>query len=387
MFLSGWKEWTIAGFAALGVYSLYWIGGVWKNTHSMTVVQDSYEMQRVRNGYYGQFDLSNRQIEYTKVGGEATANPQANSDSAAANRAPHTQGPIAKKVAPKVDPKKAAVLKKQQQTAALKKKQELERRQKLAVRVVDSGMKSTLSDSHPTSAVAESGVTGPVANFQSQPAVSNPPVDGEKNQELKLSPGQWFSLLQAQPTATNAKKFQAAKKDIGEKNYYDILSKLLQDSQADRQKVALAVLNADVSVGTFQFVVKATSALQSNVTLVASLTSILGTYGNDRTRFPILAQALNSNDSQIVVASQSLIISSLKGIAAAKTPDGDIPAPPPIDRGNGSRVGVLSKNDFNVFKSALTKLLQSENSQVAQNARQIYSVLWQLPPGTQVAEN
>lgn len=382
MFLTGWKEWTIAGFTALGIYSLYWMGGAWNKGQGSHHINESYEMVRAKDSFWGRFDLSNREVEYSRTGERPSQHPVAQ----AAQPIKTATGKVsaspagAKKVDPKAKDPKLAKAEAAKKKAALAKQQALAKKNAVSVRVIGESAKSNSGNDFTKAASPQQQ-----GNFVAAPAAAAPaaaaPADDQ--QDTKMSAGQWYSLLQAQPTMANAKKFFEAKSQIGEKAYYDILSKLLHDSQVERQKMALTILNADVSIGTFKFIVTAPADLQKTDLVAQGFQTLLQSYGRDRSRFLVLAQALASAEPQVVIASQGLIQSSIATISSPTTP----PVATTNTTQSGGRVSTLSKSDFNIFKPALARLLRNQNQQIADTAKSIYVALWQQMPEQAVAGN
>lgn len=381
MFLTGWKEWTIAGATALGIYSLYWMSGAWnRGGNTSQQIEESYEMVRAKDSFWGRFDLSHREVEYTRTGERPSEHKVAANLAPApakvfAGKTPATQI-LPKKNDPKAKDPKLAKAEAAKKKAALAKQQALAKKNAVSLRVVGDNPKSTLSqdpqqnNKPPTQNVA---VVAPAPAAQTAPA--NPAEDPA---DAKLSPGQWYSLLQSQPTSANAKKFFEAKSQLGEKSYYDILSKLLRDSQAERQKVALVILNADVSIGTFKFLVTAPADFQKTDVVAKGFVMLIQAYGQDRSRFLVLSQALTSAEPQVVLSSQALIQTSVASISTATNT---------TQQQTGTRVSTLSRNDFNIFKPALARLIKNQNQQIADNAKNLYIALWQQAPDQAVAGN
>jgi hypothetical protein len=385
MFLSNWKEWMIASATALGIFCLYALGGAWHKERTAPAMSESYEMVRAKDSFWGRFDLSNREVEYKRTG-MRPVEPQKQVAAGPATKATAKVPPVPTAAAKdpklaKAEAAKKAALAKKQAAAALAKKNGV------SLRVVGGNSGGTISHDAQKSGIQQTGIYG--APPPQNPVA--PPAQADDTQDNKLSPGQWYSLLQAQPTAANAKKFLEAKGQIGEKNYYDILLKLLRDSQADRQKIALSILNSDVSIGTFKFLVTAPVDLQKTEAVSSGTAAIIQSYGQDRSRFLVLAQALAASDPQVIIASQTIIqasVSAMPVAAASNNPStGAVATSGSMTGQGGPRVTTLSKNDFNIFKAALAHLTKNSNQQIATNAKNIYVALWQQAPDVAVAGN
>lgn len=406
MFSLSWKEWSVGAFVCLMGLGLWSVKGIWADKKPTSVVEDeSYEMFATDHGRVAQSawtapagepqqtpnyqnfrkNRKPRPQEPSDLGTDTVSNPEAPAVAAAA--------PAPVKPADTKDGRKKAAddakAKKEKALAEAKAKARAQQQKSrlqaeataLEARRAAAAAAARAADANNNNPNNPNNTAAAVAFVPTTPAPV-PATDSSADEEeaAKLSPGQWFSLLQAQPTAANAAKFKAAKSQVGDKDYYDIIAKLLVDSQADRQKLALSLLQRDYSISTFEFLVKPPAQVQANEPMMTAMAALVKTYNSDRARFSVLAAALNSKDQLVVTTSQSLILEALRRRTPADTGVQSGTSTSTIPRG---AVVSYSQNDFLVFKASLGRLMSSQVPEVAQRAREIYTSLWQDAAGSQ----
>lgn len=384
MFLQGWKEWSWAGLGIVLLGTFFSIANLHRapEIQVQTVAEGSYTMARVHNDFLEQReelrDRVQARVQRQAYRQNSVAPTQIAGTVTVAKPAAAKVDPKKTAKAEKVDPKKKAAEDRKKAVAAAKAKAKKEHEKQMALRVIDASKRfNSMSESAPEVAAKTDVVPQGVAFNPSKNPAANKEQD--VNQDDKMSPGQWYSLLQAQPTAANALRFYKQKNNLGAASYYAIVTKLLEDSQADRQKLAVYLLKSDVSLGSFQYLAKLPDQVLKNNALNAQLQTILKTYGQEKARFGILAAALSSSDAAVVLESQALISEAVQNIGST----GSVSV---SSTGNSASSASLTKNDFTVFKTGLARLIRSNNEQVALQARSLYQSLWQ-DLGSQVASN
>lgn len=364
------------------VYGFYWFSGGWKKEIGTIQIDESYEMQKPKNSVYGIYDLSHRRVVIHKV--DENGNPLVDKDNNDIDSAPiHPKTAKTVTPAPGAGAKSAvaATAKKDQS----KKNKDKMARSKLKVDIVNNqGSKPLQLQQNIDNVNKSNQVNHSDHNIPQQASIrQNEPrtEEADKDEQQKLSPGQWFSLLQNQPTKDNATKYLKSKNQIGMANFYDIITKLLKDSQSDRQKAALYILDQDVSLETYVYFLKLPEDFKKQEVIAKSVAASLKKY-EDKSRFLILARALELKDSRVVIATQNTILS----IVEAQARGGAVSNSPPSNPASASAdsAGKISKSDFYVFKLTLSRLSASSEKEIASVATRIYSALWQ---GTIVADN
>jgi hypothetical protein len=387
------KEWAITAATAVFIFSFTLITGGGIRVHTPVFhISDSYEMKRPENTYFRKFDLSGRADQVEIIGGTAKPSGALVSDGkpkfVTGGPPANQKGKISK--APKVDPKK-----KRKEEAEKKKKALAEARRKAKLKITMVGKSRTgLSKSGP----AEATSGGEAQTFTEEvllplPAPKAPAIasDDKEKEDPKLSAGQWLSLLQNQPSGDNAVKFKKAKQYLGNKAYYyDVLAKLLVDSQADRQEFAFNILKSDISRETFYFLSNPTEELRKHDVTFNKVSSLFAQY-KTKNQFSILSYAMSIEN----------VNSNLMAMAIVKELSAKIQSRSPSDTATGrdnssastlgSTVGTLKADDFKVFESSVKKLLANKDQAVAQSAKSLYSTLWPEAStalaSTAVAEN
>jgi hypothetical protein len=375
------KNFALICLSAFAVYCFYWISNGWKKDMGTLVLEESYEMQRPSDELVGIYDISNRKIKIRKV--DENGNPIEENKSENQIAGENSQNVNAKtdgaKTAAPGTPNNNAKNAKTGNQAKNQNAKNSAKKPKLSVDVVGNNNNKMKADSaFDTKNNSTVKNTQPnTVNTYVEPTVANneQTVNAEEEEESKLSPGQWFSILQNQPNRDNALKFLKAKNQVGNQAFYDITYKLLKDSQADRQKAALFILDQDVSLETYMFLVKTPEDLKKQESTGKQILATLKKY-EDKSRFTILARALSVKDQQVVLYTQNVLLQIIQtnkpaDVAATST--------------SGSRptTNQLTKSDFYVFKLAISRLTTNSEPSIANSAKEIYSALWQ---GTIVAD-
>ncbi|MBX3016706.1 MAG: hypothetical protein KF767_02365 [Bdellovibrionaceae bacterium] len=134
----------------------------------------------------------------------------------------------------------------------------------------------------------------------------------KKDEEPKLTPEQWRSLLQVAPTALNVSKLIAARNrgDISEDVVLEIAKDLLKDSGDERQQAGLSIADRMVSAKTFEFMVLEKSEFSQDVQ--TELQKKIESYGLPaRLTYlgPVLVSA--NEDKSAVLVAMNLIEASI----------------------------------------------------------------------------
>ena len=375
MFNMSIKEWTISAVSTVLIIAMTLFSGGLKVRSHVPEISESYEMKRTESSFFSRFDLSGREDNLEIIGQEARKQ-------AAAKAA--TTPPVADK--PKVavvDPKKKA-----KEEAAKKKAQaEAARKAKLSVAVVGDS-RTGLSYSVTGTVGAMDGKYSNTVLFAPKQANNQRSAkDTAQQEDPQLSAGQWLSLLQNQPSNENAIAFRKAKTQIGNKAYYyDVLAKLLVDSQADRQAFAYNLIKGDVSSETFYFISNPTEEIKKHDSVYQKLTALYDLY-KSKNQFGILSYALSIENANSNLAALAIVkelytkIQTQSNATAASAVSVTTGAPTPTTAGT---VSTLKVDDLKVFEKLVLKLEASTNQVVVENAKSIHGVLWSA---TAVASN
>lgn len=337
-------NWGIAAALATVGLSFWWMNKSW-NTEVVVNPQDlSYEMPRPKAAYQG-YDLSNRRfMQQLLARKEATTKTQD-------GKAPAT--PPAKKD-PKLAKDKKANAKK---TAANTKK-----KPQLGVRIIGAP-KQGLSVIQEMAKNTETGMQ-PLQPVEAQD--SSPKNTAADDQKEKRTAAEWKSLLMNNPTPSLANEFFRAfrSREVAANDFYSISEELLGEARADRQKAGLYLLKIDVSVRSFTVLVDHYTD-QTPQELKQQIFAILKSYGQVA-KFGILSRLLSSSDTRVVeMASQVLTLT-----VASQGPDGQ--------DDNGSPGAVIPPASFRAFLPILTRLSQSDNATIAQQAQTLLQSIQNL---------
>lgn len=287
------RTWTFLGFAGLLLFMTQWMKWMGMGTGtSKSASAFTYEMPRP-DQYEPEFSLSGREIEKSRIQLPAL---------------PTLKNNAVKTSERKADPKKAQEDKKRQallKAAELARKAALARKNKVEVKSINTNRIDPMSASG-----SELVVDRPIASVAYQ-EVKEAKAKSEvanhiaaKDEDLDLSPSKWRALLQADPSAANAKKFAKAKalKKIDSKNYYEIVHDLLVDSAADRRSAAKMILSQDINVASYEFLISESSSAPADSKLV--IQSALNEY-SQATKINTLLQVMLSSKVQSAVVSAS----------------------------------------------------------------------------------
>jgi hypothetical protein len=387
MFGMSAKEWAITAATALFIFSFTLLTGGGIRVHTPIFhISDSYEMKRPENTYFRKFDLSGRPDQIEIVVGAPKKAEGLVSDGkprfVTATLPPSNQkGKVS--AAPPVDPKKKA-----KEEADKKKKALAEaarRKAKLSVTMIGNS-RNGLSKSEPS--VGFGGKTQVFSpEMAPQPAPAPKPqvvaADDTEKEDPKLSVSQWLSLLQNQPSNENAVKFKKAKSYLGNKAYYyDVLAKLLVDSQADRQNFAYNLLKGDVSRETFYFLANPTDELRKHDVVLQKVSALFAQY-KAKSQFAILSYAMsieNTNSNLAAMAIVKELSAKIQSRSAVDTATGrdntTASAPTAPGATPASTVTVFQRDDFKVFETSVKRLQTNKDSTVAQSAKSLYTTLW-----------
>lgn len=357
------RTWVGIGFVALTIFALGSLNRGIDGRRPIYKISESYEMNRPKNGYFSPFDLSGREIDRKYI--ESQKNQISNKIVKSIPAAPSANGKLAQDGKSKIDSKKKAKEDSAKRAAALAEAKR--RRAKLSVTMVGQGRTGLSSGETFRQSVPINQQPSQIAYYAAPVA---PTIADDDHTEPKLSAGQWLSLLQNQPTAEKAIAFRKAKDYLGNKAYYyDVLVKLLVDSQPDRQAFAYNLLKSDISSATFYFLANPTEELKKHVQIYTKTIALFEQYKNKK-QFGILAYALSIENANANMQALS-IIKELSSRIQARSPS----ETPVVANG---QISVLKIDDFKVFASAIKKLEKSPIEEIAQNAQSLYSFIWPM---------
>lgn len=135
-----------------------------------------------------------------------------------------------------------------------------------------------------------------------------------------ISPSQWRSLLLAEPTIQNMDKLVVAYREqkIEASSFYGIVADLSKSNKPEVQTVALYGLERTPSLQSYMMTIKTRETLSGQNKSYSE--RILLSY-NRSDRLPILAQALKTNDTNVVVTTAQIINSGLAQIKQGRPVD------------------------------------------------------------------
>ncbi|PIS12146.1 MAG: hypothetical protein COT73_00120 [Bdellovibrio sp. CG10_big_fil_rev_8_21_14_0_10_47_8] len=354
LFESKWPAIIMVSLVALSFYTLK---KSWKEqTVESPLTEDlSYEMPRPKN-FGSDYDISQRQVVWEEHHAEA-----AKKQGVTGGKAPVTTAAAnAKKKADEKNKKKS------KKTAQNKNKKAGE----LNVRLADADGASPMSGFSDGTDIQN--VNGQIAELPpptttSEPAKTTPTVVDE----VKLTATQWRALLMAEPTQKNASNFYQAyrKKEIDAASFYQISGELLSSNEGDQQQIALYLLQADPSLGSF-VVLTAHYTEKTPEALRAKIYEVLKQYA-DPARFGVLTQALGSTDTNTQKMAAQIVSVAVASHRTAGQSGGDTEPTPGSGRDGRSpgSTPVGSTADLKAFIPALQLLIKSSDTTLASQAQ------------------
>lgn len=320
-----------------------------------TDVSYSYEMARIEPEE-GPFDLSGRDVHrrkreleaYAAKAKKALAGPVAGSGATKAGAKPNVK-PVSIKASAAMAAAEAARLK--VETAA-----EAERYRRMRASGA-AAAEGTTYNTYPQN----------YAGTNTAKAV-NAPAE-KKEEEPKLTPEQWRSLLQVSPTPLNVSKLVAARNrgDIDDGAVLDIVKDLLKDSGEERPRAGLSILDRVISARSFEFMVLEKSEFSQDVQ--TELQKKIESYGLPaRLTYlgPVLASA--NEDKSAVIVAMNLIeaaVTEYKRLASGQI----------TQSANAPSLAQLQ-----VFLTTLRRVGQSGEGGVAEQAQALSSSISELKP-------
>lgn len=325
----------------------------------------SYEMPRTQSAEVP-FDLSNREVVQ-----RYNQNPQANPE-ATVTTAPVPAAKVAQDKAKKAaDAKKKAAKKDDKKDPKAQGK-----RAKMKVDVTNTSRTSWTANSTPdASDAAMSGGSGYWASpggAQAQGATTDPNNPQDDNIDVST----WLSMLQNHPSSDIIQKFLKARNagQIGDGDFYRIVSALLQDGASDRQKAGVSILSADVSPSTYEFLVVKANSFSGDVQ--SQLKALLNSYAT--AKFLVLGRVLASSQTKAVL--QSALGQLAQVVSASKAPT------PPTTGGttgvSGQATTGVSAAQLMSFTGVLQKLAKNSDSSIASQAQTILTQIQALTKTT-----
>jgi hypothetical protein len=206
-------------------------------------------------------------------------------------RAPLTPQQVAAQKQAQADKKRKAAL----QAA------EAKRKAQMAVRMAAPTQKPAMS---PLARQAMSPRNPVVTNVPASPSrLEEPLPTTSADEKVSLSPGQWRSLLQAQPTLKHGADFFAGLQagDVERGTYFLISRELMSDASEERQKLGLFLLKQVPSAESFMVLVS-----QYKDASQKEVYETLMTY-SEASRLPFLKQVLASEDSRSIQMAVQII--------------------------------------------------------------------------------
>lgn len=223
-------------------------------------------------------------------------------------------------------------------------------------------------------AAAAGGGSSPYNNYPQNYVPQNPgkanTLNAEKKEEeAKLTPAQWRSLLQVAPTSANVSKLMAARGrgEVDEGVVLDIAKDLLKDSGDERQNAGLSIVERSVSARTFEFMVLDKSEFSQNVQ--TELQKKIESYGQPA-RLSFLGAVLGSTneDKSAVLVALNLIQSAVGEYR--KVASGQIT--------QSANAPSLAQLQF--FLTTLRRVGSSGDGSVAEQAQSLSTSIAELKP-------
>lgn len=268
-----------------------------------------------------------------------------------------TEAAGVRKEVPKIDPKK--------QAAALKPVLPIPApiiaKGEVKVNIVNASPESTLPASNDVA--AEAPAQGSV---QVQNTIVNAQGGEAQTDKDTMSAAQWRAMVVGQPTKANVMKLITAfnNKDVDAAALYMIMNDLMQSSNAETQGLGLLIGQSIPSLRSFTIVSSNYDKLEA--TVKKSADAYMATYMQP-SRLSILAMALQSDDSQVVVHAAQVMVAGLEKVKSGQAPANDGNR---YDTGRGV-VAASTGKSYTQFVSILQNLVASGDSSVvalAQNA-------------------
>ncbi|WP_413290080.1 hypothetical protein [Bdellovibrio sp. HCB337] len=333
--------------AIIAFGSFYFLRGAVK-TVRQAEFDMSFSMPRPKSALYNFFfGLEGREINRKEI------NPFSNTDV-------KTEAAGVRKDAPKIDPKKQAAAQKAAQKPILPAPPAA--KPKVDVTVVGEATATLGGDSVRSGEATQAPAP---TNFQAQtttvPVGAQTPVDKDG-----MSAAQWRALVVGQPTRANVLKLVSAfnNKQVDSAALYTIMNDLLQSSNPETQGLGLVIGQSVPSLRSFSIVSNSYDRLDPNVKKSAD--SYLATY-MQTSRLSILALALQSDDSQVVLHAAQVMVAGLEKVKNGQTNPNDGNR---YDSGRGVVASGTGKT-YTQFVSILQDLTTSGDSTIvglAQNA-------------------
>lgn len=329
-------EMSILGLSILMVGALVYLFKTPVQNVVAEVQEIIYEMPRPKNSFLAAlFDLNDREISRKYV------NPF-DKKKAEAKKTEEAKTAPAAVAAKKAEPKKSA-----------QKKAETAQKKVTDIQIVGSSPeKNWGADDISKVRTAGAGAPGIVAN-----AEEAKPKSATAQDKNGLSSDQWRALLMAQPTQENvAKLMQAyAAGEVEEQTVYTVVTDLFRNNKSEVQNLGLVALNSIYTERSFSLVAEFYDQLASDIQPKAH--KYLMSYAVTP-RLPILAEALKSNNSNVVETALEVVIAGHK----AAQNGGNLSGDPRNTRGDVATSSLASYSKFIPF---FRQLAQSSDPQIA----------------------
>lgn len=337
--------------AGVVVFSgFYFLHGL-MNTVRVVESQDvSYNMPRPKSAlYHFFFGLDGREIQRKEI--DPFKDKQASTSTAGGS----VRKPGAKKDAAKTAPK-ATVAKSATAAEAAKKPQ-------VKVNVIPK-------DANAGSGTTADGVAPRPANSGFAPkaqAQANAGPETPVDDTNKMSPSQWRALVVGQPTKENVAKLIAAfnEKEVDAATLYLIMNDLVQSSNADTQAQGLRIAQEVPSLRSFTVI--STNYDKFDASVKKSADAYFLSYMQS-SRLPILAMALQSEDTTVVHRAAQVMVTGLQTVKAGGTVVGTSTRP---GRGVSAATNPTTKTSYASFIPLFEQLEKNSDgtiSSLAQNA-------------------
>lgn len=306
------------------------------------VPEISYEMPRPKDTLVGDFALSGREIDRQYVNPFAKI-PNGKKDLKPAVPAPVK--PVAKAAAPPATAPQGTWYK----------------NPAMQVKVVDRDQRGGSGGPSP-----EVGTPGarPAPNDQEDRGPANNDAD-------RRSPGQWRSLLFANPTKENMDKFIDAfeKKQVDAATFYSVTEELLKSGKKDDETLALYGLNKVGTAQAFRIVAQDYGSLPQEMRAAGWQTLMAyGALGRHQT----LLQAVQGGSNTVAILGAQVILASLKGGSGGTTGGTNTGS---IDTRGVRGSSAQSGSSYAGFTSIVTQWASSGNAELAQAAQSILPLL------------
>jgi hypothetical protein len=337
--------------AGVVVFSgFYFLHGLINTVRVVESQEVNYNMPRPKSAlYHFFFGLDGREIQRKEI------DPFKDKQTSTSTAGGSVRKPGAKDAA-KTAPKATTVAKNGTAATAAKKPQV-----KVNVIPKDANAGASATADGVAARPANSGFV-PMVQSQANAAPVSPVDDTNK-----MSPSQWRALVVGQPTKENVAKLIAAfnEKEVDAATLYLIMNDLVQSSNADTQAQGLTIAQEVPSLRSFTVISANYDKFDASVKKSAD-TYFLSYMQSSR--LPILAMALQSEDTTVVHRAAQVMVTGLQTVKSGGTVVGTSTRP---GRGVSAATNPMTKTSYASFIPLFEQLEKNSDgtiSSLAQNA-------------------